>query len=206
MRHFRFSLIAITIVVSAVLLVPSAIHAQDAAPTTDPLLSIAPDLSAQQQIPPEYQVIVDQGAWLFTEPLWVMSFPEAVNPSVDWLSGGFVAGASVYNYGWQDGVPQTAADLIAYFNEDWFNGVFSLSSDWVYITQSCAYPTGVYWEFLDTRDAGNFFTRYWVEPVDTTHVFAYAFTYTPENGPLVANAYSRFWRPDSIGCWAPAEP
>lgn len=69
---------------------------------------------------------------------------------------------------------------------------------------ACPYDGGVFWEFQDTRSAGEFYNRYWVEPINDHQVYTYSYVYFTNGDRISANAFSLSWKPDSKPCWATA--
>ncbi|MFN8528298.1 MAG: hypothetical protein U0670_06780 [Anaerolineae bacterium] len=192
----------IAIVLLGMLLIPAAITAQDNPPSAPVKNTGSAPPTPTGVISADAQQLIDTEGGLFSPEIWSTEFPDNESTTVVWLSDRFGAAAAVYDLVWDQGnAPQSGPDLVTFFNDEWFSGVFPESSSRTYDTPACIYDGGVYWEISDVRPAGSFTTRYWVEPVDAQRVYAYAFVYHVEDGTQVADAYSLVWRPDSIECW-----
>lgn len=201
----RNGIVIAAIALLGLLLIPTVAYAQDNPPSA-PVKGSAGAANATPTptgfISAEAQQLIDTEGGLFSPEIWSTEFPDNESTTVVWLSDRFGAAAAVYDLVWTQGnAPQSSSDLINFFNDEWFNGVFPESSSRAYETPACTYDGGVYWEISDVRPAGSFTTRYWVEPVDAQRIYAYAFVYHVEDGTQVADAYSLVWRPDSIECW-----
>ena len=151
---------------------------------------------------PEIFQVLEYGYRFFEDDEWLVNAYESEDGTfAGWTSTIYGSSAAVQLYHFNsDNAPEDKSGINAFFDEEWFAGIFADYDTWEQTGSVCYSRSTAVFEFEVFNNDTDYLARYWVIPISESRMLN-LFLVMPSDDVSTLDDFSEAWQPDTVECF-----